>query len=328
MEGIINWAILGAGRIAHTFAKDFPLVHYANLLAVGSRDPGKALSFSMQYSIPRALSYEELYVAEDIQAVYIATPHNFHFEQAKNCILNGKSVLCEKPITINDRQFSILSSLAREKRVFLMEALWSYFLPALQEAKKWILEGRIGEIKFIQANFGYDLDKNPEGRLYNPHLAGGALLDIGIYPLAISLFFLEKLPNRLESFALMTNTGVDARISVQMDFDPAMVQIMVALDILLENKMVIYGEKGILEIFEYWKAKKFVLKDLEHQVVDQYLDDRDSHGFVFQIQEATHQILKKEVESEVIPHQRSLEIQEILTQIRGQIGLKYPMEVE
>jgi len=302
------------------------LVKGAKLLAIASQDPHKAGDFANQYSIPKILSYEELYRSEDIDAVYIATPHNFHFDQAKNCILNGKSVLCEKPITIHVDQFKILSELAKQKKVFLMEGLWSYFLPAILEAKKWIEMGRIGKVKLIQGDFGFDMDKNPEGRLYNPYLAGGALLDIGIYPIALSLFFLENFPQRIQAMAQMTDTGVDARVSIQMDFGINLVQLMTALDILLENKLLIYGEKGILEIHEYWKAKKIVLKDLEHHEIDSFEDHRDSHGFVFQIQEATERILNHELESNTINHKRSQEIQEILSEIRREIGLKYPME--
>jgi predicted dehydrogenase len=257
----VHWGILGAGNIAGTFAREFPRLRNATLVAVASRDLGKAALFCRDYSIPKSLTYDELYSDKDIQAVYIATPHNFHFEQAKNCILNGKSVLCEKPITLNDQEFSILSQLAQENKVFLMEGLWSYFLPANQIAKNWIKEGRLGKIKLIQANFGYDLDKDPEKRLYNPHLAGGALLDIGIYPIAISLFLLDKIPKKVQAMALLTHTGVDSRISVSMDFGETIVQIMVALDTLMENKMMIYGENGILEIYDYWKSRKIVLKD-------------------------------------------------------------------
>jgi len=325
-DKIVHWGIIGAGNIAGTFAREFPRVKNARLMAVASRDLEKAQSFSRQFSIPKALSYEELYADPEIQAVYIATPHNFHFEQARHCILNGKSVLCEKPITINDKEFSILSHLAREKQVFLMEGLWSYFLPANQVAKNWIREGRLGKIKLIQANFGYDLDKNPEKRLYNPQLAGGALLDIGIYPIAMSLFFLDKLPKKVLSMALFTHTGVDSRISISLDFGESLVQIMVALDILMENKMMIYGEKGILEIYEYWKSRKIVLKDLNHNPIDTFSDEREAHGFVFQTQEATNRILNHLIESPIASHKRSLEIQEILTGIRKEIGLKYPME--
>jgi len=325
---MIHWGILGGGKIAHTFAEEFKRIQGGKIMGIASRDREKAKLFSEKYTIPEVISYQELYESENIQAVYIATPHNFHFEQAKNCILHGKSVLCEKPITVNEKQFSILSELAKEKKVFLMEGLWSYFLPANQEARKWIQEGRLGQIKLIQANFGYDMDKNPEGRILNPHLAGGALLDIGIYPLAMSLYFLEKLPNRLQALAKMTSTGVDARVSISLDFGQTLVQIMTALDIYLENKMMIYGEKGILEIHDYWKTKKIVLKDLELNPVETFMDDREAHGFVFQIQEATDRIREHALESKIVSHKRSGEIQEILSQIRKEIGLQYPMENE
>src|SRR6185437_2079392 len=159
----INWAILGAGKIANAFAKDFPFMQNADLVAVASSDQERARNFAKEHNIPKALNYDELYNSHEIDAVYIATTHNFHFEQALKCLQNGKAVLCEKPITVNDSEFKKLAVFSKEKNVFLMEAMWTYFLPAIKKAKQWLDEGRIGKLKVIQADFAVAMEKNHEG---------------------------------------------------------------------------------------------------------------------------------------------------------------------
>ncbi len=156
----VRWGILGAGVIAHSFAKDFSFMQNAELVAVAARDVERAKVFAAGYNIPQSLSYDELYNSEDVDAVYVATTHNFHFEQTMQCLKKGKAVLCEKPVTVDDKEFKELMSFSKTNRVFLMEAMWTYFLPAIHKAKQWMDKGRIGKLKIIQADFAYPMEKN------------------------------------------------------------------------------------------------------------------------------------------------------------------------
>ncbi|HEV7621037.1 MAG TPA: Gfo/Idh/MocA family oxidoreductase, partial [Flavisolibacter sp.] len=217
----IRWAILGAGKIAHKFATDFKFVENAELTAIASRDKARAIMFASQYAIPEIYSYDELYNASKVDAVYIATPHNFHFEQALKCLENKKAVLCEKPVTINASQLKSLIEVARKNNVFLMEAMWTYFIPSIIQAKKWINQGKIGPVKIVQADFGYKMEFNPHSRLFDPSLAGGALLDLGVYPISFSQYIMEKMPETILATSIFSKTNVDETTSILLKYKNA-----------------------------------------------------------------------------------------------------------
>ncbi len=322
----IRWAILGAGKIANAFAKDFPLMQNAELLAVASADKGKANNFAKEYHIPKAISHEELYKSDEIDAVYIATTHNFHFEQAMKCLQSGKAVLCEKPITVNDSEFKKLMAVSKEKNVFLMEAMWTYFLPATKKAKQWLDEGRIGKLKVIQADFAFAMEKNMEGRMYNPNLAGGALLDLGVYPVAISFYFTNEAPAKITASGALTKTGVDERLGMIFQYENFNADLFTSMVNRMSNTFKLFGEEGYIEIPEFWKAASAKLFDKEFNLRETFEDNRTSHGFIFEMQHANDLILDGKIESPVIPHSRSNGIQETMVEIRKQIGLKYPFE--
>ncbi|MGZ5245854.1 MAG: Gfo/Idh/MocA family protein [Flavitalea sp.] len=322
----IRWAILGAGKIAHKFASDFSVLNNAELVAVAARDKSRAKEFADKYKIPHYYNYEELYKSDLVDIVYVATTHNFHYEQTLACLQNKKGVLCEKPVTINDKEFKKLSEAAHENKTFLMEGLWTYFLPAFIKAKEWISEGKIGEIKSITADFGVPMEYEPKGRLYNPELAGGALLDLGIYPVALSTFFMERKPNTIKASGYMTNTGVDATTSMILDYGNVSAVLQTTMVAQTMNKGYIYGEKGYIEIQDYFKADQAILFNKSKEEMERFMDDRKTWGYNFEMQEATDCMAEGKIESEVVPHKTSNNLQEILTEIRNQIGLKYPME--
>ena len=176
----IRWGILGPGSIAHKFAVGLQAIPAGELVAVGSRDQQRADAFADQYGAPnRHASYEALSTDPDIDAVYVATPHPFHQDNAILCLEAGKAVLCEKPFTINAAEAEAV--VARANGVFLMEAMWSRYLPIMVQVRQWLDAGAIGEPLMVSADFGFRAGVNPAGRLFNPALGGGALLDIGIY---------------------------------------------------------------------------------------------------------------------------------------------------
>jgi predicted dehydrogenase len=326
MTGKVRWAILGAGKIAHAFAKDFTAVENAELVAVAASDKSRAETFAKEYNIPFVYTYDELYNSKEADAVYVATTHNFHYEQCKQCMEHGKNVLCEKPITLNDKQFKELARISKEKNVFLMEAMWTYFLPPVIKAKQWLEEGKIGKLKVIAVNFGFPMPKNLTGRMYNIDLAGGALLDIGVYPVAFSTFFMNKMPDTITASGVLTETGVDERTGMILQYGDVTASLFTSMVNIMTNKAMLYGEKGYIEIPDFYKSTAAFLYDDFHHLIEKFEDDRTAKGYNYEIQHATDAILQGKTESEIMPHLRSNEIQEIMTEVRRQIGLVYPEE--
>lgn len=322
----IRWAILGAGRIARVFVKDFPFLQNAELVAVASSDKARAAAFAAEHQVPRAIDYAELYAAKDIDAVYIATTHNFHAEQALKCLQAGKAVLCEKPITINPTEFATLVAAAKANNTFLMEALWSCFMPAMQKAREWVAEGRIGALKVIQGDFSYPAVKDPAGRLYNINLAGGALLDIGIYPISITSLFADGAPRQIKAQGELADTGVDETVAMVLDYGSVTAVLTTSVATRMNNSFILYGEKGSIEMKEFWKTHTCHLYDAEYNLLESFDDQRASHGFSYQMQDATDAILAGRLQSEVVPWSRTMEWQETMMEVRRQIGLYYPNE--
>lgn len=322
----VRWAILGAGKIAHKFAQDFAAVQRAGLVAVAARDTDRAQAFATQYNIPNVYTYNELYKSPEVDAVYIATTHNFHYEQCLQCINHGKAVLCEKPITINDGEFKKLAAAATAKNVFLMEAMWMYFLPALHQAKAWLESGRIGTLKAIQADFGVAMPFDPEGRLYNPALAGGALLDLGVYAVAFANYFAGHKPDTISASGIIGETGVDESTGMLLKYGDVAASLFTSMTTRLRNKALLFGDAGYIGIPDFWKAPSATLYNSAHEVVETFTDNRTTWGYHFEMQEATDAVLAGALESAVMPHRKSNDLQELMTDIRRQIGFKYPME--
>ena len=206
---IFKWGIIGPGKIAEKFAEALLNCPNAELWAVASRDKERAESFAKKY---RAVKYYDQYEAlindEEIDVVYIATPHTFHYRHVLLCLNNKKPVLCEKPLSVNYQSALEMITLAKETKVFLMEAMWTRFLPVIKEVFRLIKQGEIGEIIFIKADFGYSFPYDTESRIFNMKLGGGSLLDIGVYPLFLALSLLGE-PDSVKTFAHISSTGAD-----------------------------------------------------------------------------------------------------------------------
>jgi predicted dehydrogenase len=327
MEKKIKWGILGAGSIAGKFAADFTLVTQGELYAVGSRNPETAQNFAVQYGIPKAYgSYTDLLTDAAVDVIYIATPHNFHFEQAMRCLQHNKHVLCEKPVTVNAFQLEQLMAEARKRKLFFMEAMWTPFLPAILKAWQWVAEGKIGEVQLIQANFGQVGNQDPKGRLLNPDLAGGALLDIGIYPLTIIEMFAQSELESLDARASFTETGVDESVVVQMHYKNGVKGQMAShLRSQLVNDAFIYGTKGYIQIPRFWMSKQAILKlnGLEPEV---FSDSTVTMGYNFETEAVSNDLLAGSTENGIMPLERSLKMMRLMDAIRKQIALIYPFE--
>lgn len=326
-DKMIKWGILGTGIIASAFAKDLAFAKNTEKFAVGSRTKESAAKFAEEHGVSRAYgSYEELVQDPDVDAIYVATPHPFHKENVLACLRAGKAVLCEKPFTINSGELEEVIQFAREKKLFLMEAMWTRFLPPIVKVREWIDSGKIGEVLLVKADFGYRAAWDPEWRLLNPALGGGALLDIGIYPVSFASMIFGTNPEKILSTAHIGETGVDEQFSIIMSYPFGKTATLNgSFRFGLTNEAYIHGTEGYIRIPSFFSAKSATLyKDGEE--VETFTDDRKSSGYAFEIEEVGKCLNQGLLESPVIPLDKSLEIMKLMDEIRGQWGLKYPFE--
>jgi predicted dehydrogenase len=305
----VRWGILGAGRIAHTFCKDMTYCHNAELYAIAARSQKSAREFADTYKVGKAYGgYQHLYNDPQVDAIYIATPHNFHYEQCKAALLAGKHILVEKPMTVNAAECAELIELAKKQNCFLMEAMWTVFLPAIIKAKEWVNDGRIGKVVHIKADFGYPVEYIPGDRMYEPELAGGCLLDMGIYPLALTQHFMQEQPLNARYSYRRASTGVEDDLLILAEYDDARASLGTSFRAKLQNSAYITGELGNIEIPSFWRANKCALFELDNKV-DEFIDKRLGSGFEFQIEAASEAILQGEQECELMPLSTSLTLQ-------------------
>ncbi|MEF2967683.1 Gfo/Idh/MocA family oxidoreductase [Paenibacillus sp. M1] len=323
----IKWGIMGTGWIAEQFAKDLAYVSNGVGLAAGSRTLESANKFADKFGLPRAYgSYEELVKDPDIDAIYVATPHPYHRENVLTALNAGKAVLCEKPFTVNSGELEKLIATAKQHNLFLMEAMWTRFLPPIVQVRKWLEEGRIGEVKLLKAEFGFRSDWNPAGRLLNPQLGGGALLDAGIYPVSFASMIFGSEPERVWTTADIGETGVDEQFSILLDYGrgrAASLHGAVRLD--LTNDASIHGTKGMIHIQSFLNATEAVLR-VTGQEEEKFSDDRKAAGYAFEAEEVGRCLLEGLKESPTISLEESLSILKLLDRVRSEWGLKYPFE--
>jgi predicted dehydrogenase len=313
----IRWGIVGIGSIARSFAKDFKYSTGGQLVAAASRSIGKAQQFCDEFGLNKAYgSYEELFRDSDIDVVYIATPHHLHFQNSSDALLAGKAVLCEKPITTSAEDCEKLVKIAKSCDQYLMEAMWTYFLPPIQKAIEWIDQGRIGSLKNIKADFAFKAPVDPEGRMYNPEFAGGALLDIGIYPIALSWLIMKQSPQKMTVFSKKAMTGVDLEETMIFEYPNAILaNLSASIALKMPWEALIAGTDGYIRIPDFFMAKECLLF-LEDQLIDSFVDDRMAVGYNYEIDEVNRNLTDGKKESTVMPHVFSLKLQEIMDQVK------------
>ena len=323
-----NWAILGLGNIAHQFARDLALVPQARLHAVASRSLAKAQAFATAFGVPHAVgSYAELLAVPGIDVVYIATPHSEHYAHTLWCLRAGLPVLCEKAFAQNARQAQEMMQVAQAGRVFLMEAFWTRFFPAIEQALTLVAAGHIGEVKHLVADFGFATPYQPAGRLFNPALAGGSLLDIGVYPLFISQLFLG-VPSAVRAVATPAPTGVDLNCALSLAYPGgATASLFSTLAADTDNRCVLYGTKGQLQLRGRFHAPTGVQVQLsgeaEPQVFSFPVSGKGYHYEAAHVQQCLAHGLS---ESPLLPLHFSLQLMQQLDAVRQQINLRYPGE--
>jgi predicted dehydrogenase len=324
MGRTINWGILSTGRISEKFALDLQLVPDAKLVAVGSRDKDRAFEFAKRFNAQKAYgSYEELASDKDIDVIYIGTPHISHCENALLCLDKGKAVLCEKPFAMNEKEVLRMILKAREKKVFLMEAIWTRFIPAIKKALELIESGAIGDIVHIKADFGYKAQYDPAWRLFNKELGGGCLLDIGMYPVFLILLLIGE-PDEIAADAIMGRTGVDELISAYFKYDNGKMATLYST--LIANTPVeaeISGTKGHIRINRMWHMSRSLVLHLNDGQEEAFEYSYRGMGYEYEAEEVTSCLQRDMKESDLLPLEFSLRLIRVLDRIRKKCGIAY-----
>ena len=329
MKKKIRWGILGCGKIANKFAADLLLVEDAELAAVASRDEAKGAAFAKQFNARLIFNtYEALVSCEEVDVIYIATPHGFHHEHALLCLQHKKAVLCEKPLAINTKQVNEMIEMAQKQRVFLMEAFWTKFLPQYQKVISLIEGGEIGTIKMVEADFGFKASNPTPKRLYDPALGGGALLDVGLYPVFLAISLLGK-PINVHALMSPYDTGVDEQISMTLKFNNGALAVLnasFAADTPVEATIV--GTEGYIRMtnrFHNATSKVELIKG-KQPPIEIEVHREEGYGYQFEARHVGECLRNGLIESPTMSHADSLLLIETLDRLRASCGIKYEVD--
>lgn len=323
MKQRIKWGIIGLGKIANKFAEGLAPVENAELYAVASRNKDNAISFSNKHNAQVAYgTYEDLMQDSNVDVIYIATPHVFHHDLTIACIKNGKAVLCEKPFAMNLEEAEAMVKISREKGVFLMEALWTMFLPHFQFVLEKINSGEMGKVKSLKADFGFPAKFDKTKRLFNKTLGGGSLLDIGIYPVFIAYSILGN-PLKVNANAEFSETGIDSSCKVKFEyaedveadlFSTFMEKTPTITEIDMEKGRIILNTR-----FHEPTSVTIITKEKEETLEFKV----DKSGYYFEADHVTKMLQSGKIESDIWNFEKTLDMMRLLDKIRNEIGLYY-----
>jgi predicted dehydrogenase len=325
----IGWGIIGTGKIAKAFATGLSVLPKAELVAVGSRTAESANQFGTQFGIPYChASYEALVNDPNVEVVYVATPHAFHKENAILGLEAGKAVLCEKPFTINAREAEAVIHLAREKKLFLMEAMWTRYIPLVVKFRELLSNGVIGDLQMFEVGMAFVAPREDSSfYFFNPHLGGGILLDGGAYAISLASMVFGGPPARIASMAHLGETGVDEQSAVIFGYDQGQLAVLyMSFNTRIPPAARIMGSTGLITIHPpiFNPTRLTISKpDQEDEVIEIPFE---GNGFNYEASEVMRCLREGKLESETMPLDETLSIMHSLDQIRAQWGLKYPME--
>lgn len=307
----VKWGIIGPGKIANKFANAVAMTENSEVIACASQTLDRAEAFKETHGLKYAYSsYEELIGNAEIDAVYIANTHNFHYASAKLCLEGHKNVLCEKPFTVNATQTRELIELATKNDVFLMEAMWTRFLPTMAWVREQVCKGEIGEIVHIESNYSFKSEFDPDARSFNKALAGGGMLDLGIYPLSFTCMLLGTNPTKIATIGTLAATGVDDQGIVSFLYEGKKTALFrQGLLYSTQNDAIVYGTKGKINIPNFVDAKGAALTHEDKSVVN--FESEHENGFLFEVIEANSMILQGKKESAIMPLHETLQIMEL-----------------
>lgn len=327
MSSTVRWGILGCGRIAHKFASDLKYVSGAALVAAASRSREKADAFAHDFEVPRVYNrYEQLAEDPGVDVIYIASPHTMHYEHTLLCLDHGKAVLCEKPFAMNRRQAGAMIERARQKKRFLMEALWTKFTPHYQKMQEMVRAGKLGNIRSVLVNFGFAPDPPVPQRLFDPALGGGTLLDIGIYNIFLALSVLGQ-PDAIEASMTPADTGIDAQCAILFKYrNGALAQLFSTFCSNLATEADINGDRGRLRLtsrfyepgttLEYYPGRVDSRQEIPY-------DREPGWGYQHEARHVTECLQKGWTESPVMSANDTLQLMDILDEVRRIAGIQY-----
>lgn len=321
----IKWGIMGPGMIAHSFVKGLQVLPDAVIFAVGGRSIDKASAFAELYDIPNFYgSYEEMLKNPEIDIVYIATPHTLHTECMLMCLKAGKAVLCEKPFTINAKEAIEVISYAQKAKLFLMEAMWTRFLPAIEKVRELLRDKVIGKIRQVKADFGFCCTWDLANRLLNRQMGGGALLDVGVYSVSLASMIFGIPPASIQSMVHLGETGVDEQFMAIFGYSEGkMASLSAAIRTDTPQDAWIIGTKGKIHIPDFWHASSINLY-VNDQPAENIQLPYESTGYSYEAAEAMNCLRQGKLESDSMPLQETLAIIQTMDAMRKQWGLVYP----
>jgi predicted dehydrogenase len=318
----VRWGIIGLGNIANQFATDLILLEDAELVAVASRNSDKANEFAQKYNCQKAYgSYEALFADDQVDIIYIATPHDSHAELSIKALENGKHVLCEKPIALSYSDAVRMIETSKKYNRFFMEAFWTRFIPSVQDVLEKIKNGEIGDLKYINADFAYYTDQLEGNRMTDKKLGGGALFDIGVYPLFLS-YILLGIPKELIARSTYHATGVDLQTTMILQYESAQAVLHAGFISASDMKANISGTQGRIELNSPWfMADGYSVFAAEKESV--FSLPNIGKGYAHEAIECHKCIRNNQIESKLWSHQNSLELSNIVEEIKNQIGLEF-----
>ncbi len=322
----IRFAILGAGNIAHQMGRTIAEMEGVDAYAVASRDREKAWEFSQEYGFSKAYgSYDEMLEDEAVDLVYIATPISHHYEHITRCLEHGKHVLCEKAFTTNAREARAVTALAQEKQLLLAEAIWTRYMPSRQQLQELLESGVIGTPRSLTANLGYMAGHVP--RLQQPSLSGGALLDIGVYPVNFASMAFGNEIERIEAGAVLTKAGVDEQTSMTFYYqDGRIAQLFASMTVQTDRRGIIYGSRGMIEVENINNCEGISVYNTARERVAFYKAPPQITGFEYQVRSCLDAIRCDVCECPEMPHAETIRMMALMDEIRAKCEVRYPHE--
>jgi predicted dehydrogenase len=326
---LFRWGIIGPGRIAQKFADCVQALPNSRIQAIASRSSRNLQSLTLKMHAEAGYqSYEELVQDHNVDAVYIATPHRFHHENAKVCLKYGKPMLIEKVFTVNTHEAENLAAEAKKSGVFLMEAMWTRFLPVYRQVERWLESGKIGDVRLATSSLGFIARRDLGDRLLNPSLAGGAVLDLGVYAMAVSQLIFRKPPVSIKAQGYIGETCVDEAISCSLDYGNGNYSQFACTFLARPSMQVeIFGTKGKIAIQPVYNSAEQASLIVNGREKIVHLPHR-INGFEYQTEEAQRCIRAGKLESTLMPLSDSIDNLRVLDEIRNQIGVSYPFEMK
>ncbi len=328
MSGRIRWGILGTGNIARQFAQGLAVLPDAELAAVGSRQMDTANTFADEFGVARRYAtYAELAQDPEVDIVYVSSPHQAHKDDTILCLKSGKGVLCEKPFAINRGEAEEMVSVARKEKRFLMEAMWTRFLPAVAQVRTWIAEGKIGEPRMVQADFGFRAGLDPQSRLFDPLFGGGGLLDVGVYAVSFASMVLGWHPAEVQGLAHIGETRVDEQSAMVLSYPGGALALLAsAVRTTTPQEARVIGTEGMIHLpSPFWRGTKALLT-VSGQEPQEFEFPYEGNGYNCEAAAAGACLRSGQLEHPDMCLDETLAIMETMDRLRAQWGLKYPME--